>query len=366
MEGNPSPTPSTLTSLPSNLTKYEQMQDSVQERLSQYQPIGLGEGMLARDGGQRTLPSALLAKNNVQKWNEAWTQPFQGDGARTFQLVLEQNETFFDPTIYYAKVLPIIQSSGMGKSRLIAEFSRLHCGVIFTFRTNKQTGYPPGDSEVTKYSIMSAKGKTKSDLIQHSVVLALLSSAIQEISIRIKELQQVTEISSIAAQLQRCLAPTAPTSGLQDSGIREESVPDIGRSEYRQCRVILRGKWGHEGSHTWTLSVSFTLFPVSSRFGTRIHLWTRLGIQRSPPGVNLRGAVTATPNNPNPGPGSQSQTGSASMDDASFSFDTPMGDRDSDYYRWRQSIIDRGNEIMEALPPAIQDILSKAAMANRD
>lgn len=39
-----------------------------------------------------------------------------------------------DPSTLYARLLPVVQSSGMGKSRLIDEFSKKHFVIPFNLR----------------------------------------------------------------------------------------------------------------------------------------------------------------------------------------------------------------------------------------
>ena len=51
----------------------------------------------------------------------------------------------------YCKMLPIIQSSGMWKSRVVDEIGRRIFTTVFTLRDNGSTGYPPGDPEVMAF-----------------------------------------------------------------------------------------------------------------------------------------------------------------------------------------------------------------------
>lgn len=52
---------------------------------------------------------------------------------------------------YYSKSISIIQSSGMGKSRLAAELGLIVFSITFTFRNDRDGGYPPGDYEVLQF-----------------------------------------------------------------------------------------------------------------------------------------------------------------------------------------------------------------------
>lgn len=54
-------------------------------------------------------------------------------------------------TEYYSKSFSILQSSGSGKSRLVDELGKHHLTIVFTFRKAGDTGYPPGDPEISAY-----------------------------------------------------------------------------------------------------------------------------------------------------------------------------------------------------------------------
>ena len=52
---------------------------------------------------------------------------------------------------YYAKTLVFVQSSGMGKSRLVDSFGQ-ECPMInFILREEEATGFPPADPEILKF-----------------------------------------------------------------------------------------------------------------------------------------------------------------------------------------------------------------------
>lgn len=74
----------------------------------------------------------------------------------------------------YAKMIPVIQSSGMGKSRLINELSKEILSVSFVLRKNEESGYPPGDTEITEFLTLGAPGN------EHSRIVALFAGAIKQ------------------------------------------------------------------------------------------------------------------------------------------------------------------------------------------
>jgi hypothetical protein len=52
---------------------------------------------------------------------------------------------------YYAKTLVFVQSSGMGKSRLVDSFGQVCPMINFVLREEGTTGFPPADPEILKF-----------------------------------------------------------------------------------------------------------------------------------------------------------------------------------------------------------------------
>ena len=85
----------------------------------------------------------------------------------------------------YAKIIPIIQSSGMGKSRLMDEMSKTNLTILFTFRKNSESGYPPGDPEITRFvdkALSWNDGSPEAVMMAHSHALALVLGALRTLS----------------------------------------------------------------------------------------------------------------------------------------------------------------------------------------
>jgi hypothetical protein len=64
----------------------------------------------------------------------AWKHDFSGDSINVLRAIVDHEQEAFDATSDYAKFIPVVQSSGMGKSRLMDEYAKYTVGVIFTFR----------------------------------------------------------------------------------------------------------------------------------------------------------------------------------------------------------------------------------------
>ena len=83
----------------------------------------------------------------------------------------------------YAKTMPIIQSSGTGKSRLLDEISKEFLTMSFVLRHPAEDGYPPGDPEITK--ILTGMGKTTAtkarlNAVLHARAVALLAGTLAQ------------------------------------------------------------------------------------------------------------------------------------------------------------------------------------------
>ena len=105
----------------------------------------------------------------------AWERKYSGPAMHTFCRYLTQIDTMFDENKHYSRTLAIVQSSGLGKSRLIHEFSNKHIGVTYTLRSREETGYPPGDNEVTAF-LHGARGRD----LHHGGIIALMGATISQ------------------------------------------------------------------------------------------------------------------------------------------------------------------------------------------
>ena len=96
---------------------------------------------------------ARLSSFNRQVHNTqlAWKQEYIGQTHAVFDQVLIGCESSFNPVTHYARYMPIVQSSGAGKSRLIDFHSTIFTGICYTLRWDDHSGYPPGDPEVTQF-----------------------------------------------------------------------------------------------------------------------------------------------------------------------------------------------------------------------
>lgn len=105
-----------------------------------------------------------------------FSTPFQGDAIAALREFIQccENQARENPSSHYGKTLSIVQSSGMGKSRLADELSKTVFTVAFTFRSATSLGYPKGDVEVLEYLTPTAN-----DIDISAKVTALLGAALE-------------------------------------------------------------------------------------------------------------------------------------------------------------------------------------------
>ncbi|KDR70163.1 hypothetical protein GALMADRAFT_103308 [Galerina marginata CBS 339.88] len=108
----------------------------------------------------------------LQKLVDAYNQPFLGDVAKNFVAHLED----FDFNIlYWARTLSVIQSSGMGKSRLLTEAGKYVFTLPICLRHPDSPGFPPSDAAV--YRFFEQQTNDNLSLTAHSNIARFLAVA---------------------------------------------------------------------------------------------------------------------------------------------------------------------------------------------
>ncbi|KIL57882.1 hypothetical protein M378DRAFT_357000 [Amanita muscaria Koide BX008] len=103
----------------------------------------------------RTIP-VLVARGDEQGRRESptmlsWKSPFIGKAHKALYATIS-NVCTNSARHIYARFLDVIQSSGMGKSRMIDELSKEHFVIPINVRTTG-TGFPPADYVVSKFLV---------------------------------------------------------------------------------------------------------------------------------------------------------------------------------------------------------------------
>jgi hypothetical protein len=163
------------------------------------------EPILRPELSKQGAPEVLLSEsfyNGVIATVESWTFPYQGNVAN---VAYDYLNSCTDPNIY-ARILTIVQSSGMGKSRMVDEFSKEHFVIPLNLRDGNQgdlnplshrnccynagcTGYPAPDGAVRDWF-----RKSGDDAAQNTNrFIAFLTALFQETLLVINELPSIKE-----------------------------------------------------------------------------------------------------------------------------------------------------------------------------
>ena len=104
---------------------------------------------------QSRVPTKLNGWKDVHR---DWTEPYNDVSLQALTNLISRLEGSNAPgERFYARTITLVQSSGMGKSRLIAEFGKRYPCMNFCLRSGRR-GYPPPDSDVLD-SILAPKSK---------------------------------------------------------------------------------------------------------------------------------------------------------------------------------------------------------------
>jgi hypothetical protein len=88
----------------------------------------------------------------IKALQQQWSSHYVGQSLDALKNKLKGYHRSFERNErLYACIMPIIQSSGTGKSRLVNELAGSVLGIAFTLRENGSTGYPPGDPEIVQF-----------------------------------------------------------------------------------------------------------------------------------------------------------------------------------------------------------------------
>ena len=111
---------------------------------------------------------------DLESLYDHWRDRFYGGSLNAFLENIFRYEAEWSASNHYSRTVSIVQSSGTGKSRLVDEIGKEFLSVSFALRLQGETGYPPGDLEVTNYL---RSPKADSDI--HGSVVGLLAGVIE-------------------------------------------------------------------------------------------------------------------------------------------------------------------------------------------
>ncbi|KAN0063444.1 hypothetical protein ACQY0O_003888 [Thecaphora frezii] len=130
-----------------------------------------------------TTVSEKVDEKKYATYARSFDSDLHGDVVQHFNDTLSKNEAKFDPNIYYGPIIPIVQSSGTGKSRLVHEMRKVWPTLSVTLRkeTNKPGGgFPIQDVDAVKYFKQQKKG-VDCDLVTIAFLAAWFKVAAENI-----------------------------------------------------------------------------------------------------------------------------------------------------------------------------------------
>ncbi|KAG6839356.1 hypothetical protein C0991_003372, partial [Blastosporella zonata] len=102
-------------------------------------------------------------QQDIQMLHQAFTSPFVGPGLTWLDEALNTYQAMYDQSKHYGKAISILQSSGMGKSRAVAELAKTRYLLSICFRDIKnpeydpKKGWPPHDTHACRFFCEDAK-----------------------------------------------------------------------------------------------------------------------------------------------------------------------------------------------------------------
>ncbi|CCL99239.1 uncharacterized protein FIBRA_01254 [Fibroporia radiculosa] len=106
-------------------------------------------------------PESLNRQSLERAMRAAWEMPFHGHSHEVLLHSIQNMMELLKPDHFYANHLPIIQSSGTGKSRMVDELARLIFTIPFNVRESVDKGFPfPHSDSAVRNFLVDTKFKT--------------------------------------------------------------------------------------------------------------------------------------------------------------------------------------------------------------
>ncbi|KAF8346723.1 hypothetical protein F5887DRAFT_1073392 [Amanita rubescens] len=90
----------------------------------------------------------LVASLQKDAVTEAWERPYVGKAHICLYKVIEAHRKSYN---VYGRILPVVQSSGAGKSRMVDELSKEHLVIPINLRPERERGFPAADHTVREF-----------------------------------------------------------------------------------------------------------------------------------------------------------------------------------------------------------------------
>ncbi|KIL66156.1 hypothetical protein M378DRAFT_10426 [Amanita muscaria Koide BX008] len=127
-----------------------------------------------QSSGEKDKVADILSSHSATE--KAWNEKYIGSAADCLYDTIKCQCTRGDP-IVYARYAAILQSSGMGKSRMIDELSKKHLVLPINLRPSSDNGFPAADVDVRVF--LTVDESEKDDILRrcHAFLIALFTTA---------------------------------------------------------------------------------------------------------------------------------------------------------------------------------------------
>ncbi|KAF8522530.1 hypothetical protein JB92DRAFT_2807319 [Gautieria morchelliformis] len=159
------------------------------ESLQRYIPK---EGLSDTTGADNQAGILESYKDSLKELTVAYQTPFLGDAPIFFykRLLSAEASVKMTTSTLYAKVMPVVQSSGTGKSRMLTELGKMVFTLPVCLRAPSDTGYPLSDKAVYEYfTELGYNVNHDLDMKAHIYLASFIAAANQEM-LRVLETAQ--------------------------------------------------------------------------------------------------------------------------------------------------------------------------------
>ena len=129
-----------------------------------------------RVGAAKKKPDRLN-QEELRRVQLGWKADYDGQTLISFMKTVNRENSKFSEAKMYGRIMPIVNSSGVGKSRLVDEYSKRKLGIVYTLRQDHESDYPPGDPEIYHF-LRHRPEKPQEPYVEHARVVSLFAASI--------------------------------------------------------------------------------------------------------------------------------------------------------------------------------------------
>ncbi|PCH37334.1 hypothetical protein WOLCODRAFT_29060, partial [Wolfiporia cocos MD-104 SS10] len=125
-----------------------------------------------------TQPRAPIRQDEVEATLKSWNEKFRGNCVQAFLKYIDMKREDKEDRQVYARYCAIVQSSGMGKSRLMKEVGHERIVIPICLREMGSTGFPPRDASVCNFFENAQGGGRKQALLASYTFLSSIFESV--------------------------------------------------------------------------------------------------------------------------------------------------------------------------------------------